>query len=187
MDTKERLRLPQQHSGHHDRLEQLAAILSAEAEARRATRTVVRAGAADLAPTILPTRRTHRGRRAVAAVLLAMSAIAVAMLTRSVVQTAASAPVRSAPPAGTQAPAAASSGASTPVAWGEAARARLSAGGRPVSVFGCVGAYDIDAPRSSGLLPIAGQGTIEYADYLRACVSDMSGQPVTPNEVAPQH
>jgi hypothetical protein len=47
-----------------------------------------------------------------------------------------------------------------------------------------MGAYDIDAPGSSGMLPIVYQGTPEYAAYLRACVSDMSGQATTPNEVA---
>ena len=180
MDTKQRLRLPQPKTGHHDQLVELAAVLSAEADARQTT-TIDLTQPYDVSSTILPSRRrqTHRGWRVGGAVVLAFAAGAVAVLATSVFHQASPAT----PPAS---PAVATAPAvlNTPAAWGEAAHARLSAGGRPVSVFGCMGAYDVDAPASSGMLPIAYQGTPAYAEYMSACVSDMSGHSITPNEVA---
>lgn len=180
-DTKQRLRLPQPKSGHHDQLEELAAILSAEVDARQTT-TIDLTKSYDVSSTILPSRRrqTHRGWRIGGGVVLTLAAGGVALLAASVFHQPSPAPA----PAPHPVTAAASAVVNTPSAWGAAARARLSAGGRPVSVFGCMGAYDIDAPGSSGMLPVAYQGTPAFAEYMRACVSDMSGHSVTPNEVA---
>ena len=180
VDVKQRLRLPQQTSGRHDELEELAAILSAEAGARRSTLTIVRDERDDLAPAIVVRRPTHRGRRVAVAAVLGLSAVVVGMLTNTVLRST------HAPTTPTTRPAAAvtSIAPNSPATWGVAARQRLSAGGRPVSVFGCMGAYDVDAPLSSGMLPIAYQGTPEYGEYMSACVSDMSGQAATPNELA---
>jgi hypothetical protein len=66
--------------------------------------------------------------------------------------------------------------AGTAAAWGQAAHVRLAQGGRPVTVFGCEGAYIDDAQRSVGALPTPGPGTVTFQQYLAACVSDMSGR-----------
>lgn len=179
MDTKQRLRLPQPQSGHHDQLQELAAILSAEVDARQTT-TIDLTKPDDVGGSVLPSRRpTHRGWRVGGAIVLALAAGAVAVLATSVFHGASPAT----PPA-QHVVAAAPAVLNTPAAWGQAARVRLSAGGRPVSMFGCLGAYEVDAPASSGMLPVDYQGTSAYAEYMNACVSDMSGQPVTPNELA---
>jgi len=175
-----KLRLPQQHRGHHDQLEELAAILSAEANVRQA-RTIDLTAHDDIGSTILPQRRRmHPAWRVGGGVVLALGTVAVALLASSF--------LKSTKPAPTAAPALVAVTAPTslndPASWGVAARARLSAGGRPVSEFGCIGAYEVDVPRSSGMLPIAYQGTPEFAAYMQACVSDMSGHGATPNEVA---
>jgi hypothetical protein len=181
VNTKQRLRLPQPNSGHHDALVELAATLSAEVDARQATTIDLTTKAYDAGSTILPTRRqSHRGWRVGGGIVLALAAAVVALLATIVMHQANPAPAKLQAPVSAALPAA----PTTPAAWGRAARARLSAGGRPVSAFGCMGAYDIDAPGSSGILPIAYQGTPEYTEYLSACVSDMSGQAVAPNEVA---
>ena len=180
-DTKQRLRLPQPKTGHHDQLEELAAILSAEVDARQTT-TIDLTKSYDVGSTILPSRRrqSHRGWRVGGGVALTLAAGVVALLATSVFHQSSPAPT----PAPHAVTVATTATVNTPTAWGAAAHARLSAGGRPVSVFGCMGAYDIDAPRSSGMLPVASQGTPAFTEYLRACVSDMSGHGVTPNEVA---
>jgi len=181
VDTKQRIRLPEQNSGHHDELAELAAILSAEAKVRHATLTIVRHESDDLAPTIvIRARNSHRGWRVGGAVVLAFAAAGVASLALGLLHSSSPAPAPVTRPV-----AAASTAAPTsPATWGAAARQRLGAGGRPVSVFGCMGAYDVDAPQSSGMLPVAYQGTPEFSAYMGACVSDMSGQPATPNELA---
>lgn len=179
MDTKQRLRLPSQLSGHHDELEELAAILSAEASARR-TRTIDLTDPHNGTATILPRRPTHRGWRVAGGVVLALGAVTVALLASAVLRSTKPSPA----PAHAPIVASASTAPNSPAAMGAAARHRLAAGGRPVSVFGCLSAYEIDAPGSSGMLPIAYEGTPEYAAYMSACVSDMSGQAVTPTGVA---
>lgn len=180
METKQRLRLPQPNSGRHDELEELAAILSAEVDARRSTTIDLTKPYDDATTTILPRRQTHRGWRVGGAVVLALATAVVALLGSSVLRHTGAASSPQPHPV----TAARSATLDTPAAWGAAARSRLSQGDRPVTVFGCMGAYDTDAPGSSGMLPIAYEGTAEYTEYMRACVSDMSGQDVTPNEVA---
>jgi hypothetical protein len=179
VDTKQRLRLPQPKTGHHDVLVELAATLSAEVDARQA-KTIDLTKPSVVGSTVLPRRQPHRGWRVAGAVVLTLGATVVALLATSVVHHASPGPAKLLAPVTAELPAA----PTTPAAWGQAARTRLSVGGRPVSAFGCMGAYDIDSPGSSGMLPIAYQGTPEYTEYLSACLSDMSGQAVTPNEVA---
>lgn len=170
MDLKTQVRLPQQKDRRAE-LQALSELLSAQADLRQARPgdEPFEIDQEQLRTRSREIRRQWRKRRIVVAGLLLMAAVTVGALVLSALNPPAAG--RPAAPAGTV-----TTTAGSPASvLGAQAHARLTRGGRPVTAFGCVGAYLADAPQSGGVLPTPGGGTSPYDEYMKACLSDISG------------
>jgi hypothetical protein len=166
--------LPQQKTAEpypRERLElvQLASVLAEQVERRQQAQRADSDIRVITAPTIVPARSRLRRRVAVCA-MFAGAAVAVVMLSVSLLTTR-------------PAPAAVLAPRPHPVAavpssqagqLGQAAGQRLRQAGGPVDVFVCQGAYTADAASAPDLLPPATTRSTAQDDYIAGCMSDMS-------------
>jgi hypothetical protein len=169
VDLKTRHRIPLQRDRRAE-LAALAELMSAQAELREARPgdEPFEIDEVQLRVRSREIRRRWRNRRLIVAGLLLLAVITVAGLVLSALN-----PPSSAASSGSTRPGLAIS--TTPAGQlGAQARARLARGQRPVTAFGCVGAYLTDAPGSGGVLATPGPGTAAYDEYMSACLSDMS-------------